>query len=301
MELFRDSAGFSGELKWNEPLSLHTYYRLGGPAQLLAIPKNIQDLNWLSERLTQSKIPYFFLGAGSNLLVSDQGFRGVVIKSSRISQQIQLADQRLEVGASVLIASLLRRAAQEGWSGLEFMGGIPGSIGGAVVMNAGTHLGEAKDRLEEIEIFSFGDRKSRRISKDEFVYSYRHNGFLKTDDLVVSTVWRIDLESPSCVKTRIDAILKRRKDSQPVDQPSCGSVFKNPKSAGLHAWQVIEKLGLRGHTIGGAQFSLKHANFIVNLGGAKAADVRALIELAKKEANQKLGVELEEEVKYLGF
>ncbi|HTL11622.1 MAG TPA: UDP-N-acetylmuramate dehydrogenase [Bdellovibrionota bacterium] len=296
------TAAFSGDLLWNEPLSKHTYYRIGGPADLLAIPRSRKDLEALHGLVQATGVPFFVLGAGSNLLVSDKGFRGLVIRTHRMNTGIgQIPKGCITAGASVMVFSLLKRASEEGWGGLEFLTGIPGTLGGVVCMNGGTHLGEAKDALESIEAFDLATGTWRRISHDGFVFSYRHNGFLGPAEVVYETVWRYKAEPAAAVKGRIDETLARRKATQPIDKPSCGSVFKNPREAGLHAWQVIEKLGLRGHRFGEAQFSEKHPNFIINLGKATAADVRALIDLAKSRAASELGVKLEEEVKYLGF
>lgn len=297
----QNASGFSGQLLWNEPLSKHTYYRIGGPAGLLAFPKNVDDLEWLRQGLKSSGVPHFVLGAGSNLLVSDSGFPGVVIKMGRLDIEIaSLADNRIRTGASVAISTLLRNASQKGWGGLELLTGIPGSVGGAVAMNAGTHLGESKDRLRRVDAFLIEQGGARSYSGAELRFEYRKNLFLPKDAIVISAEWEVEPLDPAKVKQVIDETLARRKSTQPIDYPSCGSVFKNPRDKGLHAWQVIDQVGLRGHRIGDAQIAEKHSNFIINLDRARAADVRALIELAKKRARDQLGVELEEEVKFLG-
>jgi UDP-N-acetylmuramate dehydrogenase len=173
-------------------------------------------------------------------------------------------------------------------------------------MNAGTHLGESKDRLVQVEVVPLVGALAGKDSKpviygpDELKFEYRRNLFVPSGGLVWAAEWRIDQAEPAQVKALINELLARRKSTQPVNLPSCGSVFKNPKQSGLSAWQVIDKLGLRGHTVGRAQFSEKHSNFIVNLGGASAADVLALIRLAKTRAESELGVRLEEEVVLLG-
>ncbi|MCC7440576.1 MAG: UDP-N-acetylmuramate dehydrogenase [Bdellovibrionales bacterium] len=306
-EGLRDSArraleGFAGDLLWDEPLSRHTYYRIGGAADLVAVPRSKSDLALLAGLLGSSPAPLFILGAGSNLLVSDQGFRGVVVRTHRMNLVISAAEGGVvRAGASVMVFSLLKRAGEEGWGGLEFMTGIPGTLGGVVFMNGGTHLGEACDRLESVEAFSLRTGGWRSIPKSEFRFSYRHNAFLGEDEAIWETSWRFDPEDPALVKARVDEALARRKSSQPVDKPSCGSVFKNPRESSLRAWEVLEKLGLRGQRNGNAQFSEKHPNFIVNLGGARAEDVRSLIELARSRAKDELGITLEEEVRYLGF
>ncbi len=297
-------AGFSGDFKENEPLSRHTYYRIGGPARLLAVPRSVEDLQWIARGIGETGIPFQVIGLGSNYLVSDDGFDGLVIKLTRIDLGVEVvSSDRLKTGASVAVSSLLRRAAQEGWGGLEFLAGIPGSIGGVIAMNAGTHLGEAKDRVcrvEAIQVFgdNFGERLVFEGSKLKF--DYRQNQFLPHGALVTSCIWEITPREPAGVKADLDIILARRKSTQPVDYPSCGSVFKNPKAHGMHAWQVLDQVGLRGYRIGDAQVAEKHSNFIINHGAATARDVRSLIDLAKTRARDQLGIELEEEVKYLG-
>jgi UDP-N-acetylmuramate dehydrogenase len=307
VQWFSQNAGrFGGQLSLDEPLSKHTYYRIGGPARVFAIPKSVEDLEWLAQGIAATGVPLFVLGAGSNLLVSDQGFDGLVVRATRVDLSISLLEgttpeSRIRTGGSVAISTLLRRAAQEGWGGLELLTGIPGSVGGAVVMNAGTHLGESKERLKRVEIFSLLGGGRRSFEPSEFKYEYRKNGFLPPGCVVLSADWEVKLETPEAVKARIDETLARRKATQPIDFPSCGSVFKNPRAYGMSAWAVVDRLGLRGHRIGGAQFAEKHSNFIINLGGATAADVRALIALAKERALKELGVPLEEEVMYVGF
>jgi len=301
-EYFSENASsFTGQILFDEPLKKHTYYRIGGPARVLAVPKSMDDLAWISRAIQVTKTPYFILGQGSNLLVSDAGFDGLVVKAARVNQEVTLiAEDRLRVGASVAVSSLLRRGTQEGWGGLEFLTGIPGSVGGVVVMNAGTHLGEAKDRILKVEVFQLSNGKTCVFENDVLQFQYRKNLFLPVDGLVTSTEWKIEKRDPAAVKAIVDETLARRKASQPVDYPSCGSVFKNPREHMIHAWHVIEKLGLRGHRIGRAQFSEKHPNFIINLDHATAADVKALIELAKSRARDELGIVLEEEVRHLG-
>ena len=312
---FREnSARFSGQLLFEEPMAKHTYYRIGGAAAVVALPKSLEDLRWIADGLRETSAPLFVMGAGSNLLVADSGFRGVVVRANRMSLQIEPVVSnrpgeglRIRTGGGVSISTLLRKCAQEGWGGLEFLTGIPGSVGGAVFMNAGTHLGEAKDRLRRVEAYpligvpAVGVHDLLRFEGDRLKYEYRKNFFLPEGAVVWSADWEIRQEDPARVKALIDETLVRRKSIQPVEWPSCGSVFKNPKEHGLAAWQVLDRLGLRGHKIGGAQISEKHSNFIVNLGEARAADIRALIQLAKTRAKDEMGIELREEVVSLGF
>lgn len=299
---------FSGQIFFDEPLSKHTYYRLGGPASVLAFPKSKEDIRSLAQGIQQTGIQFFILGLGSNILVSDQGFQGLIVRASRANLEIVYHPMgqnqaKIETGGSVAISTLLRRSAQEGWGGLEFLTGIPGSVGGAVFMNAGTHLGETQSRLTRVEIISLldPDGKVQVFEGKDLQYQYRKNFFVPRGGIVWKAEWIVDLKNPTEVKSQIDETLTRRKSTQPIEYPSCGSVFKNPKAAGVSAWQVIDRLGLRGFQIGGAQFAEKHSNFIINLGNAKASDVSHLIDLAKKRAHEELGISLEEEVIRIGF
>ena len=237
---------------------------------------------------------------GSNLLVSDAGYRGLVLKTSQFNQTLFENETTIQLGAGVPISKILRLAGQNNWSGFEILGGIPGSIGGACFMNAGTHLGETKSLLTALEGYLLKPQfKKINFHQSDLHYSYRTHHFLP-DHFVITSTWWKKVKGEN-VKSKILEVIERRKSTQPVDQPSCGSVFKNPYESGLRSWQVIEKLGLRGYRVGGAQFSEKHANFIVNLGNAKSQDIYDLIHLAKKRAQEELGIILKEEVRYLGF
>lgn len=290
---------FKGALLWNEPLGKHTYYKIGGPTPLLFTPECKEDLSLLKTCLTLHPHPYLFLGMGSNVLVSDSGTTSIVIKTSKICFDLDETGGFLNVGSSVSVTTLLRESAKRGLSGFESLTGIPGSVGGVIFMNAGTHLGEAKDGLVGTRSFLFeGKEDWVNRSGDELQFEYRKNHFIRPDELVYSSTWKFTRKDPAEVKRVIDETLTRRKSTQPLEYPSCGSVFKNPHPK--KAWEVIESLGLRGKKIGNAAFSEKHPNFIVNLGGALAQDVWDLIQLAKKEAREKLGIELQEEVRLIG-
>ena len=294
------SKRFSGKLFFTENMSKHTYYRIGGPAALIAVPESENDLEWLGEGIERAGLPVYVLGRGSNLLVHDKGFDGVVIKATKLNSNIVEKNETLETGASVPITTLLRKACSYGWGGLEFLTGIPGTVGGAVFMNAGTHLGEVKESLLEAKVWQLGVGVEN-YSGEQLKFEYRRNLFLPEKAVIFSATWGIIKKDSTLVNAEIMSVLNRRKSTQPLDSPSCGSVFKNPKKEiGKYAWQVIDEIGLRGHAIGGAMFSKKHCNFIVNFDHAKAADVKALIDLAKERALAQ-GIELEEEVRYLGF
>lgn len=305
---FKANAGaFSGQLLFDEPLAKHTWYRVGGPATLLATPRTRVDLEWLRQGLEQSGLPLFILGMGSNLLVSEAGFPGLVVKAGRLNIEIKTKGEDakwVSTGSGLPVSSFLRRAAIEGWGGLEFLTGIPGSIGGAVFMNAGTHLGDTNSQLRAVEYFDLGAKSDTEawvhVERESLRYQYRKNLFLPETALIWAADWEVRRDMPARVKSLIDETLARRKATQPIDLPSCGSVFKNPIESGFSAWQVIDKLKLRGHRIGGAEFSPKHCNFIINLGEARADDIYALIQLAKARALDEFQITLEEEVRYVG-
>jgi UDP-N-acetylmuramate dehydrogenase len=301
---------FEGLLEFDAPLSKVTYYRIGGPASVLATPKSIHDLELISKAIAQTGVKFFILGWGSNILFPDTGFDGVVIRLKTLFTEIEeLPNSILRVGAGVGASTLLRKAQEKGYGGLECLTGIPGSVGGMVAMNAGTHLGDMRSLVTRIESVTLG-LSDRELPLNHHIpnsnsFSYRRNHFLNAQELVTHVELKYHAEEPALVKTTIENLYQRRKITQPVDYPSCGSVFMNPKGksgeggAGLNAWQVIDQLGLRGHRIGDAQISEKHSNFIINLGDAKAADVIALIELAKSRAWNECGIELHEEVKII--
>jgi UDP-N-acetylmuramate dehydrogenase len=269
---------------------------------VIAVPKSESDLELLRERILRESLSFRVIGLGSNLLAPDAGIEALVIKTTKLnSSLLEATPNGVRIGSGVAVAALLRKAAAEGWDGFEAISGIPGTIGGVVAMNGGTHLGEAAERIMSVKTFSFEASGSavRTYSGKELSFSYRKNHFLRPTDLVLEALWRVEVGEPTVIREKLDALYRRRKETQPLDFPSCGSVFKNPRDSGLRAWEVVEKLGLRGHRIGNAQIAEKHPNWILNLGGAKAVDVLALIDLVKSRAKAELGVEMNEEVKIL--
>jgi UDP-N-acetylmuramate dehydrogenase len=301
VKVLRGLSGFSGDLLFSEPLAKHTYFKIGGPATAIAVPKTENDLVVLREAITCGSIPFRIIGLGSNLLASDDGIDALLVKTTKLNPTIEETPAGVRIGAGVAVAALLRRAANEGWDGFEAISGIPGTVGGVVAMNGGTHLGEAADRILSVKAFNLGSKDPawKTFTKADLSFSYRKNHFLEATDLVFEALWRFDRGDPAVIREKLDSLYRRRKETQPLDFPSCGSVFKNPRASGLRAWEVVEKLGLRGHQIGQAQIAEKHPNWILNLGGAKASDVIALIDLVKSRAQAELGVEMHEEVKIL--
>lgn len=283
----------------NTPLAPFSYYKIGGPARFFAEPTSTDELAQVAAFIKEGALPYFILGAGSNILFDDAGFDGVVIQTGRLNRALgRVENDCIQAGASVTVAQLLRFCGAQGLAGLEFLVGVPGTVGGVLYMNAGTKTGEAAGVAAEVKTFDLDTGALKTHGGDEIQYSYRTQRYLGPHELVLEGRFRAQPGDPKEIQARIQQMLAARKASQPIDKPSCGSVFKNPDpQKNIHAWQLISQAGLRGHRIGGAQISEMHCNFIVNLGGAKASDVRALIELAKAEVKNRFGILLEEEVK----
>lgn len=289
---------FTGEvLEW-EVLSRHTSYRIGGVVHYVVSPQSLEDLGVLSDFLLASKMPFAFLGLGSNVLASDERKDVLIIKTKNLFAQITEEENRLYIGAGVSVTELIQAAKKNQWIGFELLCGIPGNVGGVIFMNAGTHLGEVKDLLFEVHVYSLKNKKTKIYTQEDLIYSYRKNHFLKPDEIIIGAYFKKNI-SPETNAHIYSDFLKRRKETQPLKWPSCGSVFKNPQ--GHSAWSLIEKAGLKGKIIGEAQISLMHANWIVNLGNAKAQDVKDLIALVIKEVQGQLGITLEAEVRELHF
>jgi UDP-N-acetylmuramate dehydrogenase len=296
--------GFSGKIEYDVPLARVAYYRIGGPARVLVEPRTFEDLLAVHGVLRATRAPFFVLGWGSNLLFPDHPYEGVMIRMKHLHTSIEeLCTGVLRVGASLGANSLLKFAGERGYGGLSRFTGIPGSVGGMIFMNAGTHLGEMSGVLRRVEWVNLLQESgplvvhSRETTESDF--SYRRNHFLKEGDILLHAEIRYEREEPGKVKAEIESLYQRRKSTQPVEYPSCGSVFMNPHESGLRAWEVVDRLGFRGKRSGGAQVSEKHPNFIINLGGATSADVRALIAEIRDSAMRNLGIELHEEVRIL--
>jgi UDP-N-acetylmuramate dehydrogenase len=284
-----------GEAKRDEPMAAHTALRIGGPADLFIEPDDVKDLRCALENLDAEGIAHFVIGGGYNLLVRDGGFRGCVISLRRLDTLKPLPGARLEAGAGVTNGMLCRVAAENCLSGVEFLSGIPGSFGGALAMNAGAHGCETVRRVESLVTLRGGEIVATRGEELEFGYRYLK---LLPGEIVVSARLRMEPAKRCEIEARMAGYLSLRTGSQRVAFPSAGSFFKNPP--GLQAWRLIDQAGLRGVSVGGAQVSEMHANFLVNRGGAKAADFLALAALVKARVQQTSSVELEEEVRVIG-
>ncbi|MFZ1576389.1 MAG: UDP-N-acetylmuramate dehydrogenase [Chromatiaceae bacterium] len=285
-----------GELRLDEPLARHTSWRVGGPAKRFYRPADVADLVAFLGTL-EAEEPLLWLGLGSNLLVSDEGFAGTVIQTQgRLGALERLGDLGLRAECGVSCASAARFAARAGLAGIEFLAGIPGTLGGALALNAGAHGSETWERVRKVMTVNRAGRVRERVPAD-FQVDYRQvEGPREEWFLAVE----LDLETgePAACQARIRDLLERRNQSQPIGQPSCGSVFRNPP--GDYAARLIEAAGLKGECEGGAQVSTRHANFIINTGGASAHDILRLIERVRARVASHSGVTLRTEVHFIG-
>lgn len=283
----------------NEPMSRHTTFRIGGEADRFVTVQTVKQLAGLLSVLEADGIPRFVLGNGSNLLVSDKGIRGVVIKLDGDFKKLELLPdgRTIRAGAAVSLASACALARDNSLSGLEFAWGIPGFVGGAVYMNAGAYGGELKDVATKI-IHMLPNGETATVSGEEAAFAYRRSRYTGGRDIILSAELTLAPGDPSAIAAEMDELMTRRKDKQPYEMPSAGSVFKRPQNG--FAAALIEECGLKGRTVGGAQVSPKHSGFIVNIGGATCADVLELIEIIKREVLEKTGTELECEVRVTG-
>ena len=273
----------------------HTSFRIGGPARRMAFPQTKEQLLATAEAAVACGIEPFVLGKGTNLLICDEGLDRLVIKTEGMTEIRQLDEVTLEAEAGISLARMAVFAQQLGLAGLEFAHGIPGSLGGAMYMNAGAYGGEMKDVVTEITaLFPDG---VRTLTRDEAELSYRHSIFADTGAVVLSAVVRLSKDDPAAIRERMDDLMARRKKTQPLEYPSAGSTFKRP--VGNFAGTLIEQTGLKGLTVGGAQVSQKHAGFLINVGGATAADVMALVEQVQERVHEATGVRLEPEVRII--
>lgn len=291
--------GFDGEIRAHEPMSKHTTYRIGGPARFFVRVDSISALTKLVEMCNAEGIKWIVVGKGSNLLVADEGFDGVVISLGRDFKQHALDAEtgKIVTGAAVPLSVIVTDSLNASLAGLEFAVGTPGTIGGAIRMNAGSRDEWIGSRVDSVTIYSC-EHGLQKLMNEDVEWDYRSTSFAP-GDVILECVLNMESVDPFFIRGKMEANLARRKKTQPIELPSCGSVFKNPE--GASSAKMIDELGLKGTTIGNAQISEKHANFIVNLGDAKASDVRALIDLVRTEVLNAYGIELATEVKFLGF
>ena len=289
--------GTKEQIMLEEPMSGHTTFRIGGPAKIFVTPEDRRELAAVLALCRKEGCPWTILGNGSNLLVSDSGFAGVVIQIGKGFDQIAIEGEQMAAGAGALLAQAARQACRAGLSGLEFATGIPGTIGGAVVMNAGAYGSEMKDILLSAQVLT-EDGSQREVSAGELELGYRTSSILRNGWIVLGVRLRLQKGDPETIGQRVRELTAARKAKQPLEYPSAGSTFKRPE--GFFAGKLIQDAGLKGFQIGGAQISEKHSGFVINRGGATASDVMELCRQVSEKVKAQSGVELEMEVKTLG-
>lgn len=282
-----------GKVKENEPLSNHTTIKVGGPAEIFVEPDSIDKLLKTMDIVQKYQLPWRVIGRGSNLLVSDEGIAGVVIKLGKGIDHLEIDGTKVRVGAGYSFIVLANALGRKGLSGFEFAGGIPGSVGGAVYMNAGAHGSDISKILEKARVL-FPDGTVEWLTNEEMEYSYRTSVLQKKrPGIVLEAVFDLEEGDREAIAAEMKKHRTYRRDTQPV-KPCCGSVFRNPLPE--HAGKLIQDASLKGYSIGGAQISELHGNFIVNNGSAKAADVLALIRHMKETVRERNGIEMHTEV-----
>ena len=282
-------------LKYNEPMSDHTSFRIGGGAEVMAFPKSRQELADVLKQASELGVTPRILGAGTNVLAPDGGISGIVICLKDCLDGMELLDgDRIRIMAGVTMTRAAVFAANHGLSGLEFAHGIPGTVGGGVYMNAGAYGGEICQVCESVEVMAINGQ-IRTLSCEDMQFSYRHSILEDTQDIVISAVFRLDKKPAEEIKAKMKELMAKRSASQPLDLPSAGSAFKRP--VGGYAAALIDEAGLKGYQVGGAAISTKHAGFAVNLCGASAEDVRLLLKQVSDLVYERSGIRLEPEVR----
>ena len=287
---------FRGRLLEHEPLARYTTYRIGGPARYFLMPADVEDVQRGLELAQSRGLPWVVIGLGSNLLVKDAGFPGVVIRMGKGLDRFEMKGATAIVGAGMPTPILARRTAEAGFVGVERFVGIPGTVGGGIYMNAGCHGAEFSEVVTEVTVMD-AKGKIKQLGRKQISFKYRASNLGPV--IVLEAKLVLGEESPAKLKELQSRLFRWRKAGTPYDQPCCGSVFKNP-SLTRTAGMLIDEAGLKGHTVGGAQVSTIHANYFVNTGTATAADVLKLMEHVRKTVQKKLGVELEPEVRVIG-
>ncbi len=279
----------------NYSLKELTTWKIGGPAEFAYWPQTTDDLKEVIERAMAAKVPLWLIGRGSNLLISDQGLPGITLVTTSL-RSIDWDDYSVRVQAGYPLARLAQETGERGWSGLEFARGIPGSVGGAVIMNAGAHGGEIASQIESVSILTT-EGSWRRLKREEIEFGYRYCS-LSGEAWIMEATLKFSPGNKEAILRSMQENLRQRAINQPLEVPNAGSIFRNPP--GDSAGRLIETAGWKGKCVGGALVSTKHANFIVNTGGAKASDVLVLIAEIQEDIQHKYGIALQTEIKYLG-
>lgn len=281
----------------DEPMSRHTTFRVGGPADFFVTPKAKEEVRDVIRICKEAGMPYYIIGNGSNLLVSDAGYRGVIVQIYKEMNEVKVEGDLVKAQAGALLSGIAAKALGAELSGFEFASGIPGTIGGACVMNAGAYGGEMKDVLESVTVLT-GEGKIIELGRNELELGYRTSVIAKKGYIVLGAVLKLERGDGEKIKTYMDELKEKRVTKQPLEYPSAGSTFKRPE--GYFAGKLIQDAGLRGYQVGGAQVSEKHCGFVINKGDATARDVRQLISDVQKKVYEEFHVQIEPEVKMIG-
>lgn len=281
----------------DEPMDKHTTFRAGGKADYLVMPSNEEQVRNLVLLLKKENVPYYVMGNGSNLLVRDQGFKGVIIQIARKMNQIRVEGETIYAQAGALLSKIAAQALGEGLTGFEFASGIPGTLGGAVMMNAGAYGGEMKQVIVNACVLTSAGEIAV-IPADLMELGYRTSVFAKNQDIILSAQLKLEYGNEAVIREYMDELKEQRVSKQPLEYPSAGSTFKRPE--GYFAGKLIQDAGLRGFQVGGAQVSEKHCGFVINKDHATATDILSLMEQVSDKVETKFGVRLEPEVKIIG-
>jgi UDP-N-acetylmuramate dehydrogenase len=282
---------------FNEPMKKHTTFKIGGPVDVMVIPQSIEELQNIITACASKQMPYLVFGLGSNILVRDKGYRGIAIKLGNGLKNIRVSADEIYCEAGIRLSELSRKAADNGLSGLEFAEGIPGSLGGAIVMNAGAYDGEMKNIIFSVQAIS-PQGQIKNFNGNEMDFSYRHSIFQSNGFIVISSLMKLKYDNIEVIQNKMRRFARQRREKQPLEFPSAGSIFRRPE--GFYVGPMIEKMGLKGYRIGGAEVSIKHAGFIINIGNATANDVLQLIKYIQDKAFQQFGVNLQPEIVIIG-
>lgn len=288
-----------GEIRVGEPMYKHTSFKIGGPADIFVLPEGIDDIQQVVQFAYLERLPLFVLGRGSNLLVKDQGIKGIVLKTSPGLNHLEFNGEWVRVGAGISLPYLAKAACENGLSGLEFIAGVPGTVGGAIVMNAGAAGHSLDELVSTVKVMDLSG-EIKELFPADLEFGYRRSCLQQQDLIVLETELRLRKSNREEIRETMDTLLKNRKKTQPLSFPNAGSIFKNPGDSLGPAGRLIDLAGAKGMRVGDAQVSELHANFIVNLGTAKASHVLKLMEEIQKIVKNKFGVFLEPEVKIVG-